>query len=155
MEKTKKIAFGIFAMTCVIGLFLGPAAWYSSASFYSQLRKLEASGNSAKAIVDNKTESPGYRTTYVTIDIHFTDDQNNLVSRENIELNHLYYEDLEVGQSIPILYEGNEVALLDDYRSENVPLIRKPYWGMIYTLISYGFIIGMVIRNRRRQENKV
>jgi len=153
LKKTKKILFAIAAFVSLFGLFVGPYAWYTSATYYGKLNELEKTGTKTNAIVDSREEKRGFRATYVCVNIHYTEKQTGkVISRERINLNHGYFDDLRIGQSIPIYYKGKDVVLLDDYKTEYLPPIKWRYWGMIYTLLSYSFITGVTINTQRKRK---
>lgn len=155
MKKLKKIAFVVFSMICVFGLFMGPLSWYDSSSFYGEFYELKESGTKTTAVIDKKFEDPGYRLRHTFVKIHFTDEQSGKkVSIDKIRLGNGYFNRLKVGSRVDIYYKGKKAVLIDNYKSEYVPPSQTKYVGMIHTLISYTFIIGMIIRTRKKHKQK-
>ncbi|MFT6504171.1 MAG: hypothetical protein ACJASQ_004314 [Crocinitomicaceae bacterium] len=156
MEKSKKAVMGFLAIVSVVGIVLGPASWYSSHSFYSEFHTLEANGKKAVATVDRVYESINYKYSIHTADVHFTDPSKNEIARiEEIEINALYQNVLKVNDQVDIWYLNDKAVIIDNYNSEYVPLIKKPYWGMILTIISIVFFVRMIaIVQRKKKELK-
>ena len=153
MKKAKPIILGIAALVSIFGLFVGPYAWYSSTSFFGTLDELQETGTKTTAIVDSKKEKRVYRASIITVDIHYKDEkQNKVIDKDGIIINGSYFDELSIGQSVNILYNGDAVVLVDDYESKHIPPIKKPYWGMILSIFSYGFILGIVIYTRRKRK---
>jgi hypothetical protein len=156
MEKSKKSLMGIFALVSFVGIILGPASWYYSYSFHSEFRTLEANGKKAVASVDKIYESINYKYSIHTADVHFTDpNKNEIVQIEDIEINALYQNVLKVNDQVDIWYLNDKAVIIDNYNAEYVPLIKKPYWGMILTIISIVFFVRMImIVQRKKKEQK-
>ncbi|MFT6504161.1 MAG: hypothetical protein ACJASQ_004304 [Crocinitomicaceae bacterium] len=149
MEKTKKIILSVLILVFLLGLFLGPYAWYSSASFFGKYNELEKTGTKTTAVVDSKEENRVYRVSNITVDIHYKDEkQNKVIDKDGIIINGSYFDELSIGQSVAILYNGDDVILVDNYKSEHLPPIKKPYLGMIFTILSYAFIVWRVVSTR-------
>jgi len=150
--KVKDIALSTLGTFAFVGLFLGPISWYMGATFHGRLHALEASGSRTKATVDAKEDSSGYRYVSVTVDVHYTDKESGeRVSANEIDLNLKYFNALRTGQSVDIYYQGSDVVLLDNYKPEYVPIIKRKHWGMIYTLFSYGLLLGLIVHARRKK----
>jgi exopolysaccharide biosynthesis protein len=153
MEKTKTIILSVLILVFLLGLFLGPYAWYNSVSFFGKYNELKKTGTKTTAIVDSKMEKRVFRVSNITVDIHYKDEkQNKVIDKDGIDINGSYFDELSIGQSVAILYNGDDVVIVDDYKSEHLPPIKKPYWGMIFTILSYGFIAWRVISTRRKNK---
>jgi hypothetical protein len=62
---------------------------------------------------------------------------------------------LKVNDQVDIWYLNDKAVIIDNYNSEYVPLIKKPYWGMILTIISIVFFVRMIaIVQRKKKELK-
>lgn len=154
MKKANKIINGVLAVIFLFGLFIGPVGWYKSASAQQKLHALQAKGVSTTAIIDAKQERRNFRVSFITVDVHFTDKETQkTVFKKRVNVNSYYYKKLNVNDRVPILYSGEELVLVDDFNWENLPPIKKPYWGMIYTLLSVAYILIRIIQTRRKRTN--
>lgn len=154
MKKASKIANGILAVISLFGLIVGPVGWYKSESAQNILRDFKANGTETNAVIDGKTERRNFRVSFITVDLHYVNQEHkNTVFKKQVPVNSYYYKKLKVGNSVPIIYKGDELVLVNDFNWENLPPIKKPYWGMIYTLLSLLFILVKIIQTRRKRIN--
>jgi len=49
------------------------------------------------------------------------------------------------------LYAGDQSVIVDDYKPQYVPLVKKPYWGMVLTMFSFGFFVTMIVTLQRKK----
>ena len=152
MGKRGGALLGAWAIASCVGVFLGPASWYFSHSFYAELHDLEARGTTALATVDATHESIQFRYADHSADIHFNDAaRGELVRIEGVEINALYEDVLRVDDQVEIWYAGDRAVIVDNYRSQYVPLIKRRYWGMVLTILSLGFFVRMVVILQRKK----
>lgn len=153
MEKLRKVAFSLALFIAVFGLVLGPVGWYSSWSFQSTLKDFQDGGTPTVATVDKLHKKIQYRYAKIMVDVHYVNKEKNTMEyKDDIVINSYLYNELNPGDGVEILYKNGEVTLVDNYKWEYLPPIKKPYWGLILTLFSYTFMAERIITTRRKNK---
>ncbi len=140
-------------MIAVFGLVLGPIAWGKSAYTQREFNDFKSNGEKTTAIIDSKDNRRNFRVSIITVDLHYRNKSTQkMVYAKHIDVNAYYFDKLKLGATVAIYYKGDDVILVDNYNWENLPPIKKPYWGMIYTLFSYAYITYAIINTRRKRK---
>ena len=107
--------------------------------------------------MDRTHDLIGYKHSLHTADVHFRDPEDDrLVQVEGVEINALYENELRAADEVDVWYLDERAVIVDNYKPEYVPLIKKPYWGMILTILSFGLFVRMVVivQRKRRESNQ-
>jgi len=153
MNKRQKIIQGILGMAALFGCIIGPMSWFDSYNTQSTFNEFKENGIQRKVVVQNLNSTRVYRVVISTVDIAYTNEKTNEVEfKEDIEVHGLYQNKLKPGQEVEALFLKDQVILKDDYNWSNLPPFEKPYWGMIVTLLSYGYIGRLIVKNRKQNK---
>lgn len=133
----------------LLGLFLGPVSWYKSDSFFEEYEQLKINGKEALASIEWKHSKRQYRYNRFYVNLYFTDEKGQKISKKNVEINAKLFDVLSVGKRVNILYNTKTVLLFDNFKNEYVPPIKKRYWGMGLTVFSILYVAMLIFVNNK------
>ncbi len=151
-----KIIVAIFA---VLGLLFGPVFWYQSTQFYKEYDNLLQNGEKSLARIIGKTEKKQYRYQKYMVDIQMLTDDGEILKINGVSINALLFDNLKIGEQVSVLSNKERTILTANYQNENVPPIKKRYFGMRLTLIAglciliLGFLKKVSVNNCTKNEN--
>lgn len=153
MTKKQRITQGILGMIALFGCIVGPMSWYDSFEAATTYREFSENGQVRTVQIVSKHADHIYRVVTNTVDIAYKDSKTNETKFvEDVDVNGLYYDKLKPGMKVDAYFKGNEVILKEDYNWKNLPPFKKPFWGMILTLLSYGYIGNRILKNRKQNK---
>src|SRR6218665_1546683 len=137
-----------FTLVSLLGFILGPVSWYQSVSFFNEFEKLKTNGKESIAIAGLRHNKQQYRYNKFYVNLNFVNDEGQKIVKNDVEVSAKLYDKLFVGKEVGILYDNDTVILTDNYQNENVPPIRKRYWGMGLTVFSFFYLFVLFILKR-------
>lgn len=153
MSKRQKIIQGIIGVIALLGCFVGPMSWFDNYNTTSTYSDFSENGIAREVRIQELHSERVYRVVNQSVDVTYFDSKTNTLKFvKDIDVNGYYYNKLSPGMKVDAFFKDGDVILKDDYNSENLPPFKKPYWGMIYTILSYVYIGRQISNTRKRNK---
>ncbi len=155
--KLKQIAITIYLTLVFLGLILGPSSWYMNYSFVSEYNAFAKDAIEVKGTVYKRWKKIKGRSSNCYISVRYSIRPYEVTLASKVKVLHA----LEVtkGDEVTVLYHpGNpkdEIRIKGETDWKNLPPIRKPYVGIVYTLFAYVSLIYFLIRGYRKKRQSL
>lgn len=153
MKKTANYLKIIIAVFALLGLLFGPIFWYQSTQFYKEYDELLENGKKKTAVVVGKSEKKQFRYHQFMLDLEVNTNSGNSTKIKAVSVNALLFDKLKVDDKVAILSKNETTILAANYQNENVPPIKKRYFGMSLTLVAGLCLLILRILKKVRVNN--